>query len=382
MEEEKKKMEAVEAEIISKDPAVEEIFDDGFTDDHPYVPTPAEPKEEVEEPVVEEAPSPLDVEADVVVEDEEEDLGEEFPISEEFDDPALQRIEDARVAWMKDFRLHSRIRTIISIVVVLAMLGGGLLPIILIKDQGLTPLYIGLGIAVVGAIGLLIYNSINRRRDQRIIGEYFEEYYAGMNQYTLANYGIDPIEGAVKDRIDPEEFKAGGAFEKVDSIGSRDNVTFEYEGMSCALADAAGQKDNGKSLETVFVGKFLRTHNQVECSEEGLFIYFKGNDRALVPDTLQGRHALEKSKSCIIYGDPKDKNALTMKQKKAIRQIRTDDLLVDVSIAIKPGKTYWYLGYEDTIMVLPSEKTFNPVYLKKYKQQLKLILDIAKALNE
>lgn len=378
IDEEKKNETIQEGEI--KEEVVEDI-DSDFADDHPYVPEPPKEEPKQEAPEGEEKKDPMDIEADVVIEDEEE-IPEEAQQNSEYDDPALSKIEEARALWIKDFKLHSRIRTILSIVVILAMLGGGLLPIILIKNQGMVPVYIGLGVAIAGAVALLIYNTINRRRDQRKIAEYFDQFYGGVNEYVYPYLGVTNYEGGVVDKVSPEEFKAGGAFGQVASIGSRDNVTFEYQGMDCAIADAAAQKDNGKALETIFVGKFLRTSNKVKVCEEGILIYFKGNDRALVPNTLEGRHALEKSKTCIIYGRPEDRNALTQKQKKAIRQIRTDSLLVDVTIVIKNEKTYWYLGYEDDIMVLPSQKPFDPSFVKRYRNQLQTILEAAKLLNE
>lgn len=63
-------------------------------------------------------------------------------------------------------------------------------------------------------------------------------------------------------------------------------------------------------------------------------------------------------------------------------KIRTNKLLVDVTIVIKSGRTYWYLGYEDDIMVLPNDKMFDPRFIKEYKEQIALILDAALLLNE
>ena len=202
-----------------------------------------------------------------------------------------------------------------------------------------------------------------------------------MNDYTLGSYGIPSAEGGVDDKVASEEFHAGKIFNNAASIGSRDNIVFQYQGMDCALADAAAQKDGGKALQTIFVGKFLRTHNTVEVSEP-ITIYLKGNDRALKPDSLEEMHVLEETKAMAIYGSPADKKILTKKVKDAIRAIKTDSLLCDATIVISSGRTFFYLGYEDDIMVLPSQKPFNPKFVQRYKEQLKVVLDAALTLNQ
>ena len=60
-----------------------------------------------------------------------------------------------------------------------------------------------------------------------------------------------------------------------------------------------------------------------------------------------------------------------------IAAIHTDNLLIDVAISFKSGKTYWALGYEDTLMMFQIDKPFDPAYLKRYKEDLKKFLDLA-----
>ena len=62
-----------------------------------------------------------------------------------------------------------------------------------------------------------------------------------------------------------------------------------------------------------------------------------------------------------------------------MKEIHTNKVLVDVAIAIKPGKTYFALGYEDSLMVLPMQKPFNPGPTQEYKQELELFLNLAYA---
>ncbi|MBQ7243058.1 MAG: hypothetical protein IJS52_02520 [Bacilli bacterium] len=358
---------------------VEELDDDdGFTDE--ALPEPKE-EEAVEAPA--EAPAEeTKVDEEPVEEVEEpEVVVEEKTYDDTLDDDRLQRIEDARRVWNKSYKKMARIKFAVSIVTLLGILAGWLIPTLLMRDSGTMPLYIGLGCAGAGIIILLVFGYFQRRHDKAGIADYFNVYFNEVNAYTLVELGATNIEGNVDNKITKEEFIEGGAFDTLAAIGSRDNITFQYKGMDCALAEAAGQVDAGKSLQTVFVGKYLRTHNACELSDEGLLIYFSGNDRALPPKKIETLHLTESSSRYKIYGASKDKKVLTHKVRGALAKIRTNKLLVDVTIVIKPGRTYWYLGYEDDIMVLPNDKPFNPQFVKEYKNQIAVVLEAAALLN-
>ena len=75
------------------------------------------------------------------------------------------------------------------------------------------------------------------------------------------------------------------------------------------MADAAAQKDSGKQLVTIFVGKFLRTANNIKVDEDGLVIYFNGNDRAIPPDRLPKMNLLETAHGYGIYGSSANRKA-------------------------------------------------------------------------
>lgn len=355
---------------------VEEEIDEDFADAALPTPEPEEgetapeqPEEPAEE-LVEQAPE----------EPEPPAIEEQF--SSEYDDPRLERIENARIIWNKAYKKTSRIKFFVSITILIVILTAWLIPTILIRDRGLFPLYIGLGAAVAGVVGLLILNYTLRRGDKVKIQAYFQEYFAAINEYTLGDLGAKNIEGSVDSKITKEEFLEGKAFDQAATVGSRDNIVFTYNDMECAMAEAAAQVDGGKALQTIFVGKYLRTHNSVEVSDpEGLLLYFMGNERALPPAKMNQLHLCENGSRYRVYGSSADKKVLTKKVRDALAKIRTDKLLVDVCVVIQTGRTYWYLGYEDDIMVLPNDKPFDPRFVKKYKEQIALILDAALALN-
>lgn len=371
--------EEVQAELV-------EDVDDDFADAHPFVPTPAEePKPEEPEAPKEEI-SPEEEEVPLTEEEEPEDLGEHAELQGEpdlqYDDPNLLAIEEARKKWAAYNRKSGRIKFLYSTIILLAILAGWLIPTLTMRNSGTTPLIIGLIGAVAGIAILAIAGVVRQKAAKGVLRDYFNAYYDSVNAYTLKPLGVDDIQGDVDCKITTEEFLEGGAFDKVASVGSRDNITFTYRDMTCALADAAASVDGGKALQTIFVGKYLRTHNKLNVSDEGLLIYFSGNERALPPEKMKTLHLCERTKRFKMYGSSQDKKVLGKKIRDGLARIRTDKLLVDVTIVIKPGRTYWYLGYEDDIMVLPNEKPFDTRFIKEYRWQIADILETARFMNE
>ena len=371
--------EEVQAELV-------EDVDDDFADAHPFVPTPEEePKPEEPEAPKEEV-SPEEEEIPLTEEEEPEDLGEHAELQGEpdlqYDDPNLLAIEEARKKWAAYNRKSGRIKFLYSTIILLAILAGWLIPTLTMRNSGTTPLIIGLIGAVAGIAILAIAGVVRQKAAKGVLRDYFNAYYDSVNAYTLKPLGIDDIQGDVDCKITTEEFLEGGAFDKVASVGSRDNITFTYRDITCALADAAASVDGGKALQTIFVGKYLRTHNKLNVSNEGLLIYFSGNERALPPEKMKTLHLCERTKRFKMYGSSQDKKVLGKKIRDGLARIRTDKLLVDVTIVIKPGRTYWYLGYEDDIMVLPNEKPFDTRFIKEYRWQIADILETARFMNE
>lgn len=352
----------------------EEVNEDDFLDEHPIEPPVVEEKKE--EPVEEKKPE----------EEKKEELPPKRPVlkSYEYEDKRLEDIENARIIWNKGYRKMSLIKMIVAIVVLACIVVGWVVPTMTMKNAGAVPLYIALGIAAGGILIIVGFGFIQKKKDRESIAVYFSAYYDALNSYAFDGLDIE-VNGTYENKVDNSEVEASGLYPGFTQVGSREAITFAYKNMDCALADMAIQKNASKGLETCFVGKYLRTHNALEFPCEGkLFIYFKGNSRAIPPLVIEHDHLvpIEEHERYAVYGPAPLKKVLTHKIKTALSQIRTDALLVDVAIAIEPGRTYWALGYEDDLMVLPNKDAFDPYYVMEYKKQIRQILDIALLMNE
>jgi hypothetical protein len=294
-------------------------------------------------------------------------------------DEDLQAIETARISFFKVYKHENMVKWIVT---------GAILAVILGTWLGVQFSELGksnygtvtvLVVVAVAVIGLGVYSVLFRKKLDKAMKAYFAEYYNHNNHYVYGDQ-ISSLTGTVDDKLDAAMFNAAGLYKNVAKVGSRDCLHYVYKGKSIVSADAAGQVNGQKSLQTCFVGKFIAVPNTNEGAE--IIIYLKGNKRALPPTTLDSYQVLEDSKTMVIYGPADGKKLLTHAVRQALAAIDTNATLVDVAISVKRGMTYIAMGYEDDLMVLPMDKPFNPAPTSELKKDMAQIFALIDAFDE
>ena len=114
-----------------------------------------------------------------------------------------------------------------------------------------------------------------------------------------------------------------------------------------------------------------------------VFVYLKGNDRALPPTNMEGIENVQEDQQMVIYTNYKDwKKVLNPNTLKAISAIKTDKLLVDVAFSIYGGKLFVMMGYDDPLMVLPLQQEFDYKPTESYKKDMAVIAKAVEALSK
>jgi hypothetical protein len=280
---------------------------------------------------------------------------------------------------LKTYRKHNTITGAVSGAALILLLAGWLVPTLVEALKNYT-LAIALGCSGVAIVALLTYSVLFRKKSEEWIRNYFNFFYDKVYAYVFDHDEVTGFHGDLKMKLTEEEFKANKLYKDVYKIGSRYSVNFNYQGMDCALIDCAAQVRGAKALETAFVGKDLRTPNTYKGS--GIYVYFKGNKRALPPTALGDIHIIEDNKRFTIWGEESERAYITHEMKEAFKQIETDKVLVDLAISIQEGRTHFLMGYEDSLMVIPMEKPFNPGPTKTFKANIHQVLDLATLFNK
>lgn len=295
-----------------------------------------------------------------------------------YKDENLQKIEDARANFYKVYKKNNTIKWIVALVGMIVVVAGWLIPnyIPAISSNSSLSFGITIGVAAVALIGILVYNNFAKKKNQASLDVYFNDYYKYNNEYVFGD-SVTNIQGGVSNKLDADLFKASEIYSDIYKVGSRDCLSFELDGRPVVYSDAAAQIKGKKTLRTVFVGKFLAFDNNWKGGD--ILIYFKGNKRALPPTNLEGREVYSDKKNLVIYGGASTKKFLTKPVRETLSKFEMNTTLVDMTIAVREGKTYVAMGYEDTLMVLPMEKPFNPAPTEQLASDTKKMFDFIRA---
>ncbi len=336
---------------------------------------------EVEQPAVEE-PEPKAEEKPAEEKTEKQEPGKsekKEQVAYTYDDSNLANIEAARAGFLKSYsslRKWSFFPTIALIAVILAAF------IVPNSIPGVDPnvsLWISIAVVAVVIVVLLVLSYFKRKKTNVMMKDYFNKFYTYTDEYVFHGTGVTNLQGNIDSKLTREEFEECGLYKDIFSVGSRASLLFNYGGKKCGIADAAAQVRGQKSAVTVFVGKFFRAPNTYKG--EPLVIYLKGNDRALPPTGVDDMDVITEDKTMIVRGNDLAKKSFTKKIKDAVKAFKTDDTLVDLTIKIEEGKTFVLLGYEDTLMILPMEKPFNPGPTAHYRDDMKKVFALVDTID-
>lgn len=387
--------ETVEEENGSDEPPSEEKpaadDDDGFTDE---VDLSQEIAAQDEKKVEEAKPAEPTIDLYKKEEAKEEDpaaakkeLEEKSALLETEED--LQAIEAARQVFYSFYKKASRIKWIITILMIVIVAVAWIVPSFIqtgVDEEGNAvglPTEVTLGIGIGGIVLMLAillgFNVYYKKRVEKAMSDYFNSYYTANDDYVFGRLVSDRT-GNVDCKIKDTDLTDAGLYRDVFKVGSRDAIEFTYNGHKALYCDCSASVKGQKSLATVFVGKMMRIDNDFQGNE--LLVYLKGNKRALPPTTLEGRNLIEDTKTMLVYGEHDSKRLLTKEVRNAIANIATDSILVDLSILVKPGKTYFFFGYEDSLMVLPYDKPFDPKPTMHLKEDTRKTFALVDALDK
>lgn len=338
-------------------------------------------KEEPIEEIIEEAPLEETKEEPAPAEEAkaEAEPKVEEPKSYEYDDPNLEAIEFARAACLKSYRGMGKWTILPTVVMVAGIVLAWILPNYVWPDNSTLALGITIGIVAVILVLMIVLSVIKKRKTDARMKVYLNDFYTFTGQYVFDGTGITNLTGDIDSKLTKIEFEEAGLYKDLFNVGSRASLTFNYKGHKCGIADAAGQIKGAKALQTVFVGKFMRATNNYKGAT--LTIYLKGNDRALPPTDIDDIPVIIEDKTMVVRGEQGAKKAFTKKVKDAIKSFRMDETLVDMTVRIEEGKTFILFGYEDTLMILPMEKPFNPAPTQHYKADFRKALDLIDAID-
>ena len=297
--------------------------------------------------------------------------------------PSLQKVEDVRSVFWKSYKIHNTLKMVVMMICLAAIIVAFIVfPNTPLKNTPKLQTGLTIGVAILALGGTYGYSLYVRKKFERKMREYFELYFNCCNEYVYGEKGFSDVELQNPGKINLDEFNECGLYKDVIETGSRGLTTFKYHGIESSIVDCAGNIKAEKRMKPAFVGKMVRASAKYE-GDIPVIVYLKGNDRALPPTNLEGIHNVLENEQLVVYSEYKDwKKILNGPVMKAIEGIKTGKLLVDVAISIKGGKVFVMLGYDDPLMVLPLQTTFNSKPTESYKKDMDAVCKLIEALNK
>lgn len=295
---------------------------------------------------------------------------------------SLQLIEDHRSVFWKSYKTHNTLKMVVMMVCLAAIIVAFLVfPNVFKGNSGLqTGLTITLAVLALG--GTYGYSLYVRKKFDRKLKEYFFLYFDCVNQYVFEEKGFSNVEVQKPGKITLDEFNECQLYKDVIEAGSRGLTTLKYNNIDMSIVDCAGNIKADKRIKPVFVGKMVRSKAPYE-GDKPVFVYLKGNDRALPPTNLDEVKTVLDNEKMFVRSEYKDwKKVLNTKVMKEIEAIKLDKILVDLALSIYGGKVYIMMGYDDPLMVMPLQNEFNSGPVEGYKKDILQIAKLIEALNK
>ena len=290
----------------------------------------------------------------------------------------LASIETQRKALLEEFKKSKLISRIVMVVVLAAVIAA----IILIFQNDSTLKIIGYSIAGVVLAGMLVYYVLTKDKFPRASREYIANVTKSINSYDFDDKRFSDLKQYPNKKLAKTELEVDRAYKNSSEIGSRNFIRGKFDGHKFEVSENVlysvnPEKKNQRSV--LFLGKYISFENALKF--EGRYIFnIKGNPEKLVdqPNDVEDlRVALEEDNLVIYAPNEKDpKTVLGTKFISQIKEIKTDERLLNCVVAVWAGHTAVYLSYDDAVTVLPFEHEFNKAAQDKYKEDLVKVLEL------
>ena len=296
--------------------------------------------------------------------------------------PSLQKVENEREIFWKSYKTHNTLKMIVMMICLAAIIVAFIVFPKVLADKPALQTGLTIIVAILALGGTYGYSVFVRKKFDRKMKVYFDLYFNSVNDYVFESKEFSEVELQVPGKITLEEFNECKLYKDVIEAGSRGLTRFKYKGLEMSIVDCAGNVKAEKRMKPVFVGKMLRAKASYK-GETPVFVYLKGNERALPPTNMEGIKNVLEDQKMVVYSDYKDwKKVLTAPVMKAIEAIKTNKILVDLALAIYKEKVYVMMGYDDPLMVLPLQTEFNVKPTSIYKKDLSEVVKLVEVLNK
>lgn len=291
----------------------------------------------------------------------------------------IAEIENRRKALLDMFKKAKNLSRIVTLVVVVAVIGA----IILIFNESNTLKIIGYALSGAVIAGMVVYYILTKDKFPRASKSYIQDVTGLINSYDFDDPRFSDLDFYPNKKLNKTDLDVDRVYKNTNEIGSRNFISGKFnkeyfEISENVLYNATGNKKSPRSV--AFLGKYISLKNNLKFS--GRYIFnIKGNPDKLVDqpnDTEDLKVVIDEPGFTGYASNEKPlKDVFGTKFLASIRNIQTDDKLLNCVIVVWAGHTGIYLSYDDSVTVLPFEHEFNFEAQNKFKNDLIQTLELA-----
>lgn len=290
-----------------------------------------------------------------------------------------KQVEEKRTALLAMFKKSKKISSIVMGVVALAAIGA----IIMIFNNNQALKIAGYSLAGAVLVGMIIYYAFTKNKFPTASRIYINEVTDLINGYNFSSPNMKDVKVYPNKKLTKMDLEVDRVYKNAIEIGSRNYISGEYNGHNFNVSEnvlytVSSTRKNQR--EVLFLGKYISLENNLKF--EGRYIFnMKGNPEKLVdqPNDLEDLKLLLEEDSLQVYApnDKPVKEVFGTKFLNELKNIKTDEKLLNFVMVVWAGHTGIYLSYDDSVTVLPFEHPFAREAQDKYRSDLVASLELA-----
>lgn len=292
----------------------------------------------------------------------------------------INRIDAKREVFKGHQTKQKKINYLVTIIFVLVLVGAFAI-MLLLANQNVVFLILGIGLVVASLVGTYIVTKIMHKNLTEKANDYIDYLFEETSAYIYKSEETKEFFVESKGKLDDQLFFDAHLYKELKNTKSRNLTHFKLNDCFYEIADLAANTLVKNKLAPKFLGKFYSV--KVPCNYKHTIIFqMKGNNLSVPIDDVDGLNLIDNNDVYLMYSDDAkctdvfDKHALQI-----IKKIKIADPVIDIIVSIKGERISVGIDYVDDYLSIPVDNAYNLKYAIKTKADWEIIQEFVNLLE-
>lgn len=297
-----------------------------------------------------------------------------------------EQIEAKRIEMKAATKSNKRL-SLINMIVTVALICAGL--ILFVQKEPSWLKFFGIGILGAAVVFLIVMYFVNKKKYPNKVKEYISFVTESYNGILFNDSEFSDVTFDLDEKIDQSEILSDYVYKDMTSFYSRNMILGTYKGANFKAIEISMNREfmdkkKTRHREVIFAGKYISFPNTLKLENRVVITTrCSGETTYDIPNGVEDLTELSHDGLTTIYGKTNaDTKVLGSKFVGAVKAIKTEEPLLNVTVVVWEGHTGIYLSYSNAIINVPLEKTADFNALDLAKKQIKQALEAASLINK